>query len=98
MVYAGDPGGDPFDPAQWANANPSLKHFPSLVEVYQREAEEAMGDPSLLPEFLALRLNLGTVDHEIHTLVTTEQWQRWRSRHTAASDGTVCDRRGPERR
>ena len=42
--------------------NPSLKHFPSLVEVYQREAEEAMGDPSLLPEFLALRLNLGTVD------------------------------------
>ena len=76
VTYQADPEADPFDPATWYQANPSLAHFPSLLAVYEREAAEAAADPSLLPEFRALRLNLGTADHEIHTLVTAEAWQR----------------------
>ena len=74
-TFAGDPDADPFDPATWEAANPSLAHFPSLRAVYRREADEARADPSLLPAFRALRLNLGTADHEIHVLIDAERWQ-----------------------
>ena len=74
VTYSADPA-DPFDPATWASANPSLAHFESLRAVYQREADEARADPSLLPSFRALRLNLGTADHEIHSLIEVERWQ-----------------------
>ena len=76
VTFAADPEADWADPATWAQANPSLAHFPSLRAVYEREAAEAKGDPSLLPEFRALRLNLGTADHEIHTLIDVEAWER----------------------
>ena len=48
--------------------------LPGAAAVYQREADEARADPSLLPAFKALRLNQGTADHEIAVLVTAEQW------------------------
>ena len=76
MVYAADPGADPFDAASWEAANPSLPHFPELRRVYEREASEAAADPSLLPEFLALRLNQGTSDTVIAVLIAAEAWQR----------------------
>ena len=75
-VYAADPDADPFDPATWHAANPSLAHFPSLLAVYQREADEARADASLLPAFRALRLNLGTADHEIAVLIEVAAWER----------------------
>ena len=74
-VYAAAPDADPFLPATWGSANPSLAHFPALRAVYRREADEARADPSLLPAFKALRLNLGTADHEIHVLIDAERWQ-----------------------
>ena len=76
ITYAADADADPFLPATWHAANPSLAHFPSLRAVYQREADEARADPSLLPAFKALRLNLGTADHEIAVLIDAEAWQR----------------------
>ena len=47
-TYAADPEADPYDPATWHAANPSLAHFPTLYAVYEREAAEAAADPSLL--------------------------------------------------
>lgn len=78
VTYAADPDADPFDPAMWAAANPSLAYFPALRDVYQREAEEAAADPSLLPAFRALRLNLGTADHEIAVLIEADVWEALR--------------------
>ena len=75
IVYAADPTADPFDAAGWPAANPSLSHFPELLRVYHREAAEAAADPSLLPAFRALRLNLGTADHEISVLIEAERWE-----------------------
>ena len=74
-TYAADPDADPFAAETWAAANPSLAHFPALMDAYRREADEARADPSLLPAFRALRLNAGTADHEIHSLIDVERWQ-----------------------
>ena len=75
-TYAADPDGDPFDPASWHAANPSLAHFPELLATYREEAEDAAADPSLLPGFKALRLNLGGADVEAAVLIEAEAWQR----------------------
>ena len=76
MTYQADVDDDPFLPSTWAQANPSLPHFPALRAVYQREADEAAADPSLLPSFAALRLNLGTADHQQHVLIEAAAWVR----------------------
>ncbi len=76
IVYAADPEADPFDPATWEAANPSLPYLPALRAVYEREAAEAHADPSLLPAFRALRCNMGAVDHEIAVLIEAADWQR----------------------
>ena len=76
VVYAADSDADPFDPAIWEAANPSLVHLPELRKVYQREAAEAAADPSLPPAFRALRCNMGAVDHEIAVLIKAADWQR----------------------
>ena len=89
-VYAADPDADPFDPATWHAANPSLQHFRSLLEVYRREAAEAEADPSLLPEFRALRLNQGTADHEIAVLIEAAAWERAEVDILPAAKGPCC--------
>lgn len=76
VVYAADSDADPFDPATWEAANPSLPHLPELRRVYEREAAEAHADPSLLPGFRALRCNMGAVDHEVAVLIDAADWQR----------------------
>ena len=76
VTYHADPEADPFDPATWEAANPSLVNLPALRRVYQREANEAAADPSLLPAFKALRLNLGAVDHEVAVLIEAATWAR----------------------
>ena len=75
-TYAADPDGDPFDEAQWHAANPSLAFMPELLETYREEAEGAKDDPSLAPGFGALRLNMGSVDHEVSVLIEAEAWAR----------------------
>ena len=76
VVYQADADADPFDPATWEAANPSLPHLPELRKVYERESAEAAADPSLLPAFRALRCNMGAVDHEVSVLVEVADWQR----------------------
>ena len=48
--------------------------MPALMAVYEREAREAEADPSLLPAFRALRLNLGTTDTATERLVGLADW------------------------
>ena len=76
MVYAADADADWADPATWERADPSLPYLPALRAVYEREAQEAHADPSLLPAFRALRCNMGAVDHEIAVLIEAADWQR----------------------
>ena len=76
VVYAADADGDPFDEAQWHAANPSLRFMPELLETYREEAADAKDDPSLLPGFKALRLNLGGADVEVSMLIEAATWQR----------------------
>ena len=75
-TYSADVDGDPFDEAQWHRANPSLRFMPELAATYLEEAEDARDDPSLLPGFRALRLNLGGADVEVALLIEAEAWQR----------------------
>ena len=48
----------PFQKRTWLRANPSLPFMPALEKRIRLEAEDAKNDASLLPSFLALRLNL----------------------------------------
>ena len=75
-TYRADPDGDPFDEAQWHAANPSLSYFPELLATYREEADDARDDPSLLPGFKALRLNLGGADVEVAVLIEAATWAR----------------------
>ena len=75
-TYQADADADPFDEAQWHRANPSLAFMPELLATYREEAEDAQADPSLLPGFKALRLNLGGADVEVAVLIEAEAWQR----------------------
>ena len=75
-TYAADPDGDPFDEAQWHAANPSLAFMPELLATYREEADDARDDPSLLPGFKALRLNLGGADVEVAVLIEAATWAR----------------------
>ena len=74
VTYAALPDADYRDRDEWHRANPSLAHFPALMAVYEREAREAEADPSLLPAFRALRLNLGTADTATERLVALADW------------------------
>ena len=59
----------------WAKANPSLAHMPDLLEAIRAEAKAARRDPSLMAAFEALRLNLGTADTEVSTLLDAGLWR-----------------------
>ena len=64
------------DPAQWHQANPSLKHMPDLLKILKKEAIDAKDDPALLASFKALRLNGGVSDVEGRDmLVQPELWR-----------------------
>ena len=88
VVYAASADADPFDPATWHAANPSLAYLPELRKVYEREAAEAKADASLLPAFRALRCNMGAIDHEVAVLIEAEDWRR-------AEVDNLPARRGP---
>ena len=74
VTYAALSDADYRDRDEWHRANPSLEHMPALLAVYEREAREAEADPSLLPAFRALRLNLGTTDTATERLVALADW------------------------
>ena len=64
-----------FQRRTWAKANPSLSHMPDLETAVRTEAGQAKRDPSLLAAFESLRLNLGTDDVEVQTLLGSVLWQ-----------------------
>ena len=65
-----------FQVRTWMKANPSLKAMPFLLERVRLEAADAKRDSALLPQFKALRLNLGVSDIEIQLLIDVETWIR----------------------
>ncbi len=69
---ASDP---PFQRRTWAKANPSLAHMPDLESAIRTEAKQARQDPALLASFEALRLNLGTEDAAVSTLLDAGLWR-----------------------
>ena len=66
----------PFQRRTWAKANPSLDHMPDLETAIRTEARHAQTDPSVLHEFLALRLNGGTSEVAEAVLVEAGTWAR----------------------
>ena len=65
----------PFRKRTWAKANPSLAHMPDLESAIRTEARQARQDPALLASFEALRLNLGTEDPAVSTLLDAGLWR-----------------------
>ena len=68
---AGDPA---FQMRTWRKANPSLAAMPDLLAAIRNEAIRAKADPAMLASFEALRLNLGTSDTEVATLLSAGLW------------------------
>ena len=63
-----------FQARTWMKACPSLRYMPYLLERVRLEAADAKRDSALLPQFKALRLNLGVSDVEIQLLIDVETW------------------------
>ena len=76
QVHATRPDDPPFQMRTWRRANPSVGHLPSLLAKIREEAPGARVDPGLLAAFRALRLNAGTADSEVSTLLDAGLWQR----------------------
>ena len=65
----------PFTMAAIRRANPSLKHMPDLLKAIKKDAERAKKDASLLPAYLALRLNAGVSDVVESVLLEVGTWE-----------------------
>ena len=87
QCHASAPGDKPFQRRTWAKANPSLRHMPDLGEAIAREAKAAKTDGSLLAAFQALRLNGGTADTEVATLLDAGTWERIEAAAERPPDG-----------
>lgn len=58
LIYKIDSEEEAMDPAMWEKANPSLKHFPSLLAEMQEEFIEMKYKPAMEEEFFTKRMNL----------------------------------------
>ena len=72
----------------WMKANPSLAAMPDLLAAIKREAQHARRDPSLLASFESLRLNLGTSDVQVSSLLAASTWMGIEGE--AARAGACC--------
>lgn len=75
LRYAADPEASFDDEAQWEAANPSMYAMPDLRAAIESEARAAAHDPSIIPSFAALRLNLGVLDEATVLLLEAGQWE-----------------------
>jgi phage terminase large subunit-like protein len=75
LTFAAGPDDDPLDPATWAKANPSLRHIPGLIKLYESEARQAALDAAAMASFKALRLNMGVSDTVEKILIGVDAWQ-----------------------
>ena len=79
-----------FRQSSWAKACPSLRHgMPSLLAEIRAEAKRAKKNPSLLPAFKALRLNLGTSPVTRNHLIEPELWATCESAELGRAGGYV---------
>ena len=76
----------PFQLSTWKRANPSLSHMPHLLARIRLEAADAKKDPELLPQFKALRLNLGVADTVIQSLIDPDTWRKLEGNTEQAGD------------
>ena len=76
----------PFQKATWAQANPSLKYMPDLEYAIRKEAVDAKTDESVLASFRALRLNQGTSDVAVSTLLDADTWAKIEGNAPAQGD------------
>ena len=75
QCHKADPAHPPFQLKTMRMANPSLSAMPALLKRIRAEARDAKRDPSLLPMFQALRLNLGVADTEVRVLISVDAWR-----------------------
>lgn len=54
------------DPAKWYQANPRLKHSPSLMYEYQEEFEDYLEEPDKHTSFPTKRMNFRQTSQEVH--------------------------------
>ena len=76
QVHAAREKDSPFTLATMRRANPSLDFMPSLRKAIRADAARARIDASLLPSYLALRLNSGIEDSERAMLLEAGSWER----------------------
>lgn len=60
-----DDKNDVYDEANWVKANPSLIHFPSLLQETRKEFKKWQRNPATLPQFMAMRMNLPPAQTDI---------------------------------
>ena len=65
-----------------------MPYMPCLEETIRAESEDAKKDPSLLAQFNALRLNLGTSDVLESHLLEAGTWERIESPHREVGTGS----------
>ena len=88
QVHAATKSDPMFRQASWAKACPSLRSgMPSLLAEIRAEAVRAKKNPSLLPSFKALRLNLGTAPVARNHVLDAEIWQQ--------AESETVERAGP---
>ena len=73
--HAARPDDPRFQRRTWARANPSLPHMPDLLDAIRTEAKAAKRDPGLLAQLESLRLNLGTDETAVATLLDPGLWR-----------------------
>ena len=76
QVHAAGKDDPPFRLRTWRKANPSLAVMPALEARIRMEAADARRDDALRASFDALRLNLGTDDVGVETLLAAGTWKR----------------------
>ena len=87
MSFAARKDDKPFQRRTWKRANPSLDAMPDLAKAIKREVEQARCDPYLLPQFEALRLNLGVSDSAQMSLLDAATWERLEQLPDGGRDG-----------
>lgn len=75
QTYAAPDDAKPYQRKTWKLANPSLRHFPHLLEAIKAEAVKAKADDAELASFKALRLNQGTPETERQSLLDASVWR-----------------------
>ncbi len=87
LSFQASPDDDPHVPKTWAKANPSMRSWPTLRAAIKADSERAKRDLSLLPQFRALRLNLGVSDSPESILLEAATWK--------AAENPEIDKSGP---